>query len=191
MAEIFNAIDRYAENTGAAFLAIHHQTKGLQSAKDVVDVGSGASSFARAVDAHLVMRPHEEDNHFVLDAAIRSFPPIEPLAMRWEYPLWYPADGVDPAELKGLKTRGEESQVKRDAEADASVLQCADGWTSHRKLKIATGFGDQRLYRCYHRLQARGMLEHQKQTIRGNEADCYRRSWRANFPETEDANDAS
>jgi hypothetical protein len=160
-------------------LPIHHQTKGDQSGKDVVDVGSGASAFARAVDAHLVLRRHEKDNHCVLDGAVRSWEPIEPMTLRWEYPLWQPAEDVDPTELKGLKTRGEETQAAKDVEADAAVLNAADGWKSHSELKRLTGMGDTRLYRCYARLRAQGVLEHQEQTGKGGRADCYRRSWRA------------
>lgn len=179
MAKVFNAIDRYADMTGAAFLAIHHQTKGDQSGKDVVDVGSGASAFARAVDAHLVLRRHEEVNHVVLDGAVRSWEPIEPLVLRWEYPLWHPTEDVDPAGLKGLKTRGEETQAAKDAEADAAVLQAADGWTTHRQLRKQTGMGYARLDRCIARLRSRGHLEHQEQDGNGGKAECFQRSWRA------------
>jgi hypothetical protein len=189
MAKVFNAIDSYASMTASGFLTIHHQTKGDQSGKDVVDVGSGASSFARAVDAHLVLRRHEEEKHVVLDAAIRSWEPIEPLTLRWEYPLWHPAEDVDPADLKGLKTRGEETQAAKDAEADAAVLDAADGWKNHRELRRLTGMGTGRLDRCIVRLRARGLLEHQEQTGKGGKADYYRRSWRASASNTEGQHD--
>ena len=185
MADVFNRCDQYVKMTKAAIQTVHHQTKGDQSGKDVVDVGSGASSFARAVDAHLVMRRHEEENHVVLDAAIRSWEPIEPLTLRWEYPLWHPAEDVDPADLKGRKTRGEESQAAKDAEADAAVLDAADDWKNHRELRRLTGMGTGRLDRCIVRLRARGHLEHQEQDVNGGKADCYRRSWRAPASNTE------
>lgn len=48
----------------------------------LTDVGAGAGSQSRATDAHVVLRPHEEDGVAVLDAAVRSWPPIEPMCMR-------------------------------------------------------------------------------------------------------------
>jgi len=36
----------------------------------------------------------------VLDAAVRSWPPIEPTCLRWSFPIWTVEDGLDPAALK-------------------------------------------------------------------------------------------
>jgi hypothetical protein len=85
---------------GAAFALIHHASKGNQSAKSVTDVGAGAGAQSRATDTHLVLRPHEEKNAVVLDAAARSWPPIAPICLRWEFPLWKPASDLDPTALR-------------------------------------------------------------------------------------------
>jgi hypothetical protein len=98
--QLYNLVDNYADHLGAAWVNIHHATKGDQSAKAVTDVGAGAGSQSRAADCHLILRPHEEDGVVVLQAVVRSFPPIEPLALRWSYPLWLPATDVDPERLK-------------------------------------------------------------------------------------------
>src|SRR5690606_36028070 len=74
MARVYNQVDRYAEMLGAAFVMIHHTSKGNQSLKSITDVGAGAGSQSRATDTHLVLRPHEEDGAIVLDAAVRSWP---------------------------------------------------------------------------------------------------------------------
>jgi hypothetical protein len=55
---------------------------------------------SRATDTHLILRQHEEEEVVVLDAAVRSFPPLEPLCMRWTFPVWQVAQGLDPAALK-------------------------------------------------------------------------------------------
>lgn len=100
MASLYNHIDRYAADLGCAFVLIHHSSKGNQSGKSVTDVGAGAGSQSRATDAHLVLRPHEEPDVVVLDAAVRSWPPHESACLRWAFPVWDVADDLDPKRLK-------------------------------------------------------------------------------------------
>ncbi|MCL4198923.1 MAG: AAA family ATPase [Phycisphaerales bacterium] len=103
MASIYNLIDRYAERLGCCFVMIHHSTKGNQSGKSVTDVGAGAGAQSRAADAHLILRPHEEPGTVVLDAAVRSWPPIEPVCLRWLFPVWNMDESLDPANLRKEK----------------------------------------------------------------------------------------
>ena len=70
MTALYNVIDGYAELTGAAFVVIHHASKGNHRGKAVTDVGSGAGSQSRAADSHLVFRPHEEDGCVVVEGAV-------------------------------------------------------------------------------------------------------------------------
>lgn len=105
MAGIYNRLDAYAERLGCCFIAIHHTTKGNQSAKSVTDVGAGAGSQSRAADAHLVLRPHEQPGAVVLEAVVRSWPPVEPIVLRWEFPIWVPAPDLDPRALRSEKPR--------------------------------------------------------------------------------------
>ncbi|MBS0188999.1 MAG: AAA family ATPase [Planctomycetes bacterium] len=100
MASLYNHIDRYAADLGCAFVLIHHSSKGNQSGKSVTDVGAGAGSQSRATDAHLVLRPHEEPDVVVLDAAVRSWPPQQAVCLRWAFPVWDVADDLDPKRLK-------------------------------------------------------------------------------------------
>ena len=100
MASLYNHIDRYAADLGCAFVLIHHSSKGNQSGKSVTDVGAGAGSQSRATDAHLVLRPHEEPDVVVLDAAVRSWPPQESACLRWAFPVWDVADDLNPKRLK-------------------------------------------------------------------------------------------
>lgn len=100
MAGIYNAIDAYADRLGCAFVLIHHSTKGNQSGKSVTDVGAGAGSQSRATDTHLVLRPHEEEGCVVLDAAVRSWAPVEPAGLRWSFPVWDFDASLDPAQLR-------------------------------------------------------------------------------------------
>lgn len=105
MASLYNHLDLYADRLGCCFVLIHHTTKGNQSAKSITDVGAGAGSQSRATDTHLILRPHEETDAVVLDAAVRSWPPVPPRCLRWTFPVWTPADDLDPAMLRSEKPK--------------------------------------------------------------------------------------
>lgn len=116
MARLYNYLDAYAERLKCAFILIHHTSKGNQSLKEITDVGAGAGSQARATDTHLILRRHEEEDAVVMEAVVRSWPPLEPRCLRWGFPLWHPADELSPDALKkepGKKT----SEKHEDCEA--------------------------------------------------------------------------
>jgi len=116
MSSLYNHIDRYADVLGCSFVLIHHSTKGNQSGKAVTDVGAGAGSQSRATDTHLVLRPHEEASTVVFDAAVRSWPPCQPRCLRWEFPIWSPADELDPSQLKSDYGRKRPAQPEKKDE---------------------------------------------------------------------------
>lgn len=101
--ETWRAAATFARKTNAAVVLVHHATKGDQSSKDITDVGSGSGMQSRAADTHLILRQHEEGNCVVMDAETRSFPPIEPVVLRWSYPLWVPDQAANPASLSGSR----------------------------------------------------------------------------------------
>jgi len=119
MTRVYNAIDNYGEKTGAAFVVIHHASKGNQSGKSITDTGAGAGAISRAADSHLILRPHDEDDAVVLESVARSFPPSPATCLRWTYPTWSVDDSLDPEQLKT------ESRRKPKAEP-------APGWTAAR-----------------------------------------------------------
>jgi hypothetical protein len=126
MASVYNAIDGYTERLGAAVFLVHHSSKGSQSGKSVTDTGAGAGSQSRACDTHFILRPHEEDGCAVVDAAVRSFPPIEPFCLRWNFPIWTLADDLDPDKLRQAKPRKK-----------AEPIEAPEPWTAE---KFATAF---------------------------------------------------
>ncbi len=95
----YNALDQWAERLRCVFILIHHASKGNQSGKAVADVGSGAGAIGRATDTHVVLRGHEQLGAVVLEAAVRSFPPLAPRCLRWAFPVWVDAPDLDPADL--------------------------------------------------------------------------------------------
>ena len=117
-----NAVDKIAGDLNAGFLMVHHSTKGDQGGRSVTDVGSGGGSQSRAVDTHLIIRPHSNEGCAVLDAAVRSFPPVESQTLRYEFPLWHLAAAVEPV-LKAEKTRGDSSKEAKDMKALGEITQ--------------------------------------------------------------------
>jgi len=105
IAQLYNHLDRYARELGCCFVLIHHSSKGNQSGKAVSDVGAGAGAQSRATDTHLILRAHELRGAVVLDAAVRSWKPIEPLCLGWTFPVWNPAEDLDPTRLRPERPR--------------------------------------------------------------------------------------
>lgn len=172
---LYNRIDQYAARTGASFLLIHHASKGMQGGKAITDVGAGAGAQSRAADCHIVLREHEEPGVVVLDAALRSFAPIEPLPLRWEFPLWRADESVDPAKLKGNQTKGEQRQSDRDRKGfDAILAALLDGPLTERAIRKAVGMGKERAERLLDMLESQGHIESQTVDVNGNEATEYR-----------------
>ena len=132
MAEVYNLIDRYADLTKSSFALIHHSSKGIQAGKAVTDVGAGAGAQSRATDSHLVLRHHEEDDVVVLDAAVRSFKPVEPICIRWEYPLWSPAPHLDPSQLRKENRPRRERIESSNAAPAIPATPPAEKWTRER-----------------------------------------------------------
>ena len=99
MRDVYNRIDRFAESTKAAFVLVHHSSKGLQSDKGITDVGSGAGAISRTVDVHCVIRAHEETDCAVMESRIRSGAQPEPMGLRWQYPLWLTDPTLDVERL--------------------------------------------------------------------------------------------
>jgi hypothetical protein len=121
IANIYNLIDYYAEYLKCAFVLIHHSSKGNQALKSVTDVGSGAGAQSRAADTHLVIRPHEFEDTFVMESAIRSWAPIEPMPLRWQWPLFIPAENVD---VTKLLIPGKNSSEEKNPALDEFVDNC-------------------------------------------------------------------
>jgi len=127
MTAIFNQLDAYAALLDCAFVVVHHSSKGDQSSKGVTDVGSGAGAISRAADTHLIIRPHAQGGHAVLEAVTRSWKTPEPISIRWDYPIWTAT--TLPPEVKGPANAKAANQEKSDAvekELIVKLLQKSD-----------------------------------------------------------------
>ena len=100
VALLLNALERLATETGAAIAFGAHFAKGNASAKEAIDRISGSGVFARDPDSLLIFTKHETDDAFTVEPILRNFAPVDPFAVRWQFPLMHPADDLDPAKLK-------------------------------------------------------------------------------------------
>lgn len=125
MTSLYRRFERLAEHIDGALMIVHHGTKGVQSDKRTVDIGAGASAQSRSADCHIALREHEQPDAVVLDARVRSFPPIDPLVLRWEYPQWQRDLALDPNELKTGRRGGR-------AAAQPVAKEKPEPWTPER-----------------------------------------------------------
>ena len=142
VAQLYNLLDSVANKLGSAFVCIHHTSKGNQSGKGVTDVGSGAGAQSRAPDSHLTMRLYEEDNAVVVEAAVRSFAPMEPFCLRWNFPVWTPADDLDPKDLRQERPRKAKGSATESGESPEDLRKQRDAETRQKVLDAYRTFPD-------------------------------------------------
>ena len=75
----------------------------------MTDVGSGAGSQSRAADTHLIIRQHEDPDVAIIEAVVRSWPPVDRLAIRWTFPTWRLDTQANPRKLFGARTARDQS----------------------------------------------------------------------------------
>ena len=134
IADVYNMLDRYAQEIGCAFVLIHHTSKGNQAQKAVTDVGAGAGSQSRAADTHVILRRHKEQGVVVMDSVVRSFRSTSPVCLRWDFPLWKRDDSLSADDLEG---KVEPKKAKTGTEA---ALENEEIVRHLRELMPAQGF---------------------------------------------------
>ncbi|HRE83867.1 MAG TPA: AAA family ATPase [Opitutaceae bacterium] len=131
-ARILNQLEDIAREAGSALLIVHHFAKGASSEKNAIDRASGAGALARAPDSVLTLTEHEENDMVVLEASLRDFAPLQPLCLRWSFPVWSVDGSADPAKLK---KRGGVPEKYPAAELQKRLR---DGMTNQDWLKAST-----------------------------------------------------
>ncbi len=171
---VYNLLDQIAAETRSALIVVHHASKGGQSDKRVTDVGAGAGAQSRAADCHMVLREHEDEGIAVLDAAVRSFPPVAPVALRWSFPIWIPDEFADAAKLKGKQTRNEERTAERDKEGiDKIIAVLITGPATASVIRQGTGISKDRCDRLLNKLTADDQIRVEMVKVKGNECREY------------------
>lgn len=138
----FNTCLRIAELTGASVMLVHHEGKAASGDRDAMARGRGSSAWADCPDLVLslveLFPPGGEPADYLSDgerafqlevAAIREFPPVQPINLLWRYPLLTPdADGVSDgwkpkstAQAAG-RTSGDSRRAKAQERAGACTM---------------------------------------------------------------------
>ncbi len=138
IAALYNKLDRYALQLKCAFILIHHTSKGNQAAKSVTDVGAGAGAQSRAADTHVVLRPHEEKDKIVMDAATRSWPPLDTLVLAKQHPLFVIDDDADPTALLGAAKTGQSKSAMGLEEFVESCIASQDPCIYSEIVRVAS-----------------------------------------------------
>ena len=160
-----NMIDKFAKEMNCPILLIHHATKGDQSGKSVTDIGSGGGSQSRAVDLHMTIRPHQQPGLAVLDAAVRSFAPVEPATLRWKWPIWSVDLDTEPVLPKNSKDADNVTEMR------ARILKhLSKEWQSVSKLadRCSTQKGRQPFVSILHELAKEGIVERRDDFVSKN-----------------------
>lgn len=172
--QVYNLLDQIAMETRAAVVVVHHASKGSQSDKKLTDVGAGAGAQSRAADCHMVLREHEEEGTYVLDAAVRSFPPVKPMALRWKFPIWTPDEWADAGKLRGKLNSQEQKRADRDSEGERTIVDALlKGPSTERNLREKTGLGRERQQRLLDGLVAKSHLISKELLINGRPCKEY------------------
>ena len=115
IAELMLSLENFAKESSASIAFAAHHSKGAQSGKEAMDRISGSGVFARDADAIVTFTPHEEEDHHVLEASLREFPPISPLVVSWSAPVAQPASDMDPTRLRAAGKLGASKGPERAA----------------------------------------------------------------------------
>lgn len=99
MSQLLGEIAGISLDTGAAILMPAHFAKGNASAKESIDRISGSGVIARNMDAIFTLTRLVEEKTFVFEATVRALPPVDPIALRWEAPVFTTDDTLDPSNL--------------------------------------------------------------------------------------------
>jgi KaiC/GvpD/RAD55 family RecA-like ATPase len=97
MTRVFRALAQMGQTADALVVVSHHFSKGSQQGRAVADLGSGAGAQSRSTDCHLVLRPHKDKGHLIIDFVVREFaPPEQGFVIRDAFPLWELAPDKNP-----------------------------------------------------------------------------------------------
>lgn len=91
--------------TNSSIALLQHFTKGDQSQKESQDRFSGTSIWSRFPDSLLTFTDLQDRDCFSCEFTLRSFEPIEPFAVRWQFPRFRIDDALDPDNLKEPRGR--------------------------------------------------------------------------------------
>ena len=100
MTSVMMTLEGITHDTGAALLIPAHFAKGAPGAKQSIDRISGSGVFARDPDALLTLTALETPDTFTLEANLRTLPPLVPVGLRWEHPVFQVDQSLNTANFR-------------------------------------------------------------------------------------------
>ncbi len=79
-----------------------------------------------------MMLPHEEPGAVVVKAVLRSFPPVSPFCLRFDYPLFKLAPDLSPDAMQELTSKGGAKK-----QGGTGRVSSGSGWTVDQFIKVA------------------------------------------------------
>jgi len=132
IAAVLNSIEHLAVETGSAVIWGTHFSKGNQAGKEPMDRISGSGVYNRDPDAILILTQHKQHDNvqptYTVDVTVRSYPPVSPFVIRWEFPRMVAAPDLDPATLK--VAAGEKAQFSPTELVDLLKIAGPEGFAS-------------------------------------------------------------
>lgn len=99
VADLLAELEAIAREADCAIAISHHFTKGDSSMKNVIDLASGSGVFGRDPDLICGLREvknsTDEEPKIKMEFVVRSFKPVLPIGLRWNYPVWEKDDTLD------------------------------------------------------------------------------------------------
>jgi hypothetical protein len=139
MGGIYTQLERLATEMDCAVVVIHHSSKGFQGDKSLSDVGAGAGTISRSVDAHMVIRPHETPGYCVCEALVRSWKQPEPRTIQFNFPVWRVVTDEKPI-VQQPKSPGAEKRAAEERETDRVVKDTlTSGDLTEKQISDITG----------------------------------------------------
>jgi hypothetical protein len=126
MSGIYTQLEAMANELNTSIIVIHHSSKGNQGDKALSDIGAGAGVISRSVDAHVVIRPHEQEGYCVMEALVRSFRQPQPRTIKFDYPIWTLIEDME-AKVNVPKPPNASKRDENNAEIDRVVKDYLTG----------------------------------------------------------------
>jgi hypothetical protein len=100
---VLDQLEEIVELVEGANASSHHYSKGNQANKEAIDRASGSGVFQRDPDTLFPITPLATADCFSIEPYVRNHEPVKPFAIRWQYPLFFRDDTLDPADLKAAR----------------------------------------------------------------------------------------
>ncbi|NCY21554.1 hypothetical protein EBX31_06320 [bacterium] len=159
VAAYLEALDEIANPLKCAVITSHHSPKGDLSHKNSIDLFSGTGVWARDPDLLVTMRPHEKADHVIFDITRRHGAPVEPLVLRWDYPLHHIAHGEDPSKIRTSQSAQKAANEDRVAEVLKEAPEEGWSWTKWKDVCDEAGVSQATFDRRRKDLVDKGIVE--------------------------------